>query len=117
MAEGGQPQINKEQAVVQQLIQAFAQLSPQGQQMFIQGLQQMMQQQKGNDQQGGQDQGQQGGQDQGQQGGQDQGQQGGQDQGGGQPQQGQPMQRMGGYNNPGFKSLPQNVQQKIMGNS
>jgi predicted metal-dependent hydrolase len=50
MAEGGQPQINKEQAMVQQLIQAFAQLSPQGQQMFIQGVQQMMEQSQGQEQ-------------------------------------------------------------------
>ena len=93
MAEGGEPQINREQAMVQQLIQAFAQLSPQGQQMFIQGLQQVMEQGQGQEA-SPQDQMQ--------------------DQ---QMQEGQPMQKMGGYNNPGFRSLPQSVQDKIMRNS
>lgn len=101
MQDGGQPQINKEQAVVQQLIQAFMQLSPQGQQMFVQGLQQVMQQSQG---QGDPAQ-----------------QQAPPDQGQGDPSQQQqpqqPQQRMGGYNNPGFRNLPQSVQDKIRGNS
>lgn len=88
MAEGGEPQIDREQAMVQQLIQAFGQLSPQGQQMFIQGLQQMMEQ--GQQEAAPQEQ---------------------------MMQEGQPMQQMGGYNNPGFRSLPQSVQAKIMRNS
>lgn len=99
MAEGGQPQINKEQAMVQQLIQAFAQLSPQGQQMFIQGLQQVMEQSQGQPQEGQEASPQDQAQDQQMQ------------------QQGQPMQQMGGYNNPGFRNLPQSVQNKIMRNS
>ena len=103
MAQGGEPQINKEQAVVQQLIQAFAQLSPQGQQMFIQGLQQAMEQMQG---QGG------GGQEATPQ---DQAQDQQMQQQG--APQGQPMQRMGGYNNSGFRNLPESVQQKIMRNS
>ena len=95
MAEGGEPQIDREQAMVQQLIQAFGQLSPQGQQMFIQGLQQMMEQGQGQQEAAPQEQMM-------------------QEQ---MMQQEQPMQRMGGYNNPGFRSLPQSVQAKIMRNS
>jgi predicted metal-dependent hydrolase len=99
MAEGGQPRINQEQAVVQQLIQAFAQLSPQGQQMFIEGVQQMMEQTQG--QSGEQEQGVPPEQMQQEQ----------------QMMQEQQMQRMGGYNNAGFRNLPLSVQQKIMRNS
>lgn len=99
MEEGGQPQINREQAIVQQLMQAFTQLSPQGQQMFIQGLQQMIQGEQSEQQQEPQ-----------QQEGTPQDQI--QDQ-----QMQQPQQRMGGYNNLGFRNLPISVQQKIMRNS